>query len=327
MNQPEQAVDAFISHSSRDKHTFVRPLVECLVENGARVWYDEYSMAVGDSLSVSIDHGLRSARFGVVVISPAFIQTAEASGWTHYEMRGIVANSIGFKHRRILPIWLDVDWQEVRSWSPPLADILAVDASRRDVEEVALNLMRVLAPDRAGGLMRYRALQDAQRGGHAETVNAKSFVPSPPRERRVPGHVALRAALVTRILAGTGLASAADFDAFLENLSRDVHHEEELRTWEAIASSFVATRQAHALNDSKLRNLYSFLLMATMGKADEAAVEALGPEIAAYAWQELQALMPFVRHQVVIGEGGLRGILAPATHPEVGDGDPELGGR
>jgi hypothetical protein len=96
--------DVFVSHSSRDKQQFVRPLVECLVDQGVRVWYDEYALIAGDSLSASIDRGLSSARSGLVIISPAFIKTALESGWTHYELRGIVANSIGAEGRRILPI-------------------------------------------------------------------------------------------------------------------------------------------------------------------------------------------------------------------------------
>jgi hypothetical protein len=74
------------------------------------------------------------------VISPAFIETAVASGWTHYELRGLVSNSIGPHGRRIVPVWLDVTREEVLAWSPPIADLIAIDASGKGIEEIALEI-------------------------------------------------------------------------------------------------------------------------------------------------------------------------------------------
>jgi hypothetical protein len=122
-------------------------------------------MVAGESLSAAIDRGLASARSGVVVISPAFIETTLESGWTHYELRGIVSSSIGAHGKRILPIWLDVTPDEVRAWSPPLSDLFAIDASGKPIEQVALDVMRVIVPDRAGGLARMRTLLNLRRQG------------------------------------------------------------------------------------------------------------------------------------------------------------------
>jgi hypothetical protein len=43
--------DAFISHASEDKDGFVRPLAKELSRRGFRVWYDEFSLKVGDKLT------------------------------------------------------------------------------------------------------------------------------------------------------------------------------------------------------------------------------------------------------------------------------------
>jgi hypothetical protein len=40
---------AFISHDSRDKDGFARPLADRLAAQLVPVWYDEYSMRVGDN--------------------------------------------------------------------------------------------------------------------------------------------------------------------------------------------------------------------------------------------------------------------------------------
>ena len=52
---PEPEYDLFISHASEDKDDFVRPLAETLQGLGLKVWYDEFSMKVGDSLRRKID--------------------------------------------------------------------------------------------------------------------------------------------------------------------------------------------------------------------------------------------------------------------------------
>ena len=73
--------DAFVSHASEDKDEFVKPLVEALQDAGYKVWYDEFTLKVGDSLRRSIDNGLTNSRYGIVVFSNAFF----AKNWTQYE--------------------------------------------------------------------------------------------------------------------------------------------------------------------------------------------------------------------------------------------------
>ena len=43
--------DLFISHASEDKDELVRPLAIELQKEGFSVWYDEFELTIGDSLS------------------------------------------------------------------------------------------------------------------------------------------------------------------------------------------------------------------------------------------------------------------------------------
>ena len=70
----QEYYDFFISHASEDKEGFVRQLEEVLQSKGASVWYDEFTLKVGDSLRREIDRGLVNSRFGVVVLSEAFFK-------------------------------------------------------------------------------------------------------------------------------------------------------------------------------------------------------------------------------------------------------------
>jgi hypothetical protein len=49
--------EVFISHASEDKDAVVRPFAEALEARGLKVWYDEFTLRVGDSLRQSIDRG------------------------------------------------------------------------------------------------------------------------------------------------------------------------------------------------------------------------------------------------------------------------------
>lgn len=134
--------DVFVSHASEDKDTFVRPLSIALANLGVSVWYDEFSLRVGDSLSRSIDKGLADSRFGLVIVSQAFV----AKPWTEYELRGLVAREIG-EDRIILPIWHGVGRREVIEFSPPLADKIALDTQDLTAQDMAIRLLREIRPD------------------------------------------------------------------------------------------------------------------------------------------------------------------------------------
>ncbi|MBT9471828.1 MAG: toll/interleukin-1 receptor domain-containing protein [Pseudomonadota bacterium] len=134
--------DVFICHASEDKDGLVRPLAEALRDANLDVWYDEFSLQVGDSLSEAIDRGLGESRFGIVVISQAFFQKR----WTKRELRGFVAREMDVDDKIILPVWHDVSYGEVVNFSPPLADIRAAMSSQ-GVEALARELVRKIRPE------------------------------------------------------------------------------------------------------------------------------------------------------------------------------------
>jgi len=117
--------DVFISHASEDKEAFVRDLANKLSSAGLKVWYDEFTLTLGDSLRRSIDHGLSNSRFGIVVLSKSFF----SKEWPQRELDGLVAMEIS-SGKIILPIWHNVTKEDVTAFSPILADKLAVSSER-----------------------------------------------------------------------------------------------------------------------------------------------------------------------------------------------------
>ena len=131
--------DVFISHASEDKDEFVKPLVIALQNAGYKVWYDDFTLTVGDSLRRSIDNGLKNSRYGIVVVSNAFF----AKNWTQYELDGLVTREMEGR-KVILPIWHMVSKNQVQDFSLTLADKKAINSSLSTIDEIVVQLAEVL---------------------------------------------------------------------------------------------------------------------------------------------------------------------------------------
>ena len=130
--------DVFICHASEDKESFVRVLAEKLCSKDLRVWYDEITLSLGDSLRRSIDHGLAKSRYGVVVLSTKFFEKE----WPQKELDALVSKEAGLD-KVILPIWHGVTEKQVRSFSPILAGRLAVSTDE-GIDHVVDEILRVV---------------------------------------------------------------------------------------------------------------------------------------------------------------------------------------
>ncbi|MDD4052582.1 MAG: toll/interleukin-1 receptor domain-containing protein, partial [candidate division Zixibacteria bacterium] len=131
----DETWDFFICHASEDKKDVVEPLAIKLTDLGCRVWYDHWTLNIGDSLSRKIDEGLAKSKFGVVVLSPHFFQRE----WPQRELSGLVQKEIKGE-KVILPVWHNVTPDFVRSQSPTLADKLAGSTSE-GIEALAQEIL------------------------------------------------------------------------------------------------------------------------------------------------------------------------------------------
>jgi hypothetical protein len=114
---------AFISHDSRDKDLIARPIAVGLAKLVCPVWFDEFSLKVGDRLRESIERGMKEARKCVLVITPHFLSNP---GWTQAEFDGIFTRELIEQQDVILPVWHNVTSAQVYEYSPGLANRKAV---------------------------------------------------------------------------------------------------------------------------------------------------------------------------------------------------------
>jgi len=136
--------DVFICHASEDK-SFVEPLAQALIDRGLKVWYAPIKLTMGDSLRQEIDCGLATSRYGVVVLSEAFFK----KNWPQSELNALAGRQNAEGRKVILPIWHEIEADEVRKYSPLLADLLAA-RSRDRLDSVVGQILTVCSePDEA----------------------------------------------------------------------------------------------------------------------------------------------------------------------------------
>ena len=130
--------DVFIAHASEDKD-FVTPLALSLKRRGLQVWYDDFVLKVGDSLRREIDKGLAQSRYGVVILSHNFFN----KHWPQKELDGLAAKE-RLSKKVIIPVWHNIDREEVENYSPTLADIKAAK-SNTGVENVVNEIIDAIS--------------------------------------------------------------------------------------------------------------------------------------------------------------------------------------
>lgn len=122
---------AFISHDSRDKEDIAQPIANKLMQMQCPIWYDEYSLTVGDSLRDSIGKGLKESDFCIVLLAPNFLGKG---GWPKREYDSAFTREIIEDRNVILPVWCNVGRDEVYEYSPILADRVGLNWSEGEDE-------------------------------------------------------------------------------------------------------------------------------------------------------------------------------------------------
>jgi hypothetical protein len=144
---------AFISHDSRDKEQIARVLSNGLNTRLCTVWYDEYSLKIGDSLRESIEKGIKEAKKCVLILTKNYLTNP---GWGKKEFSSIFTREMIMNERIILPIWYGVTKEEIYEYSPSLVDTFALQwpsssgksevEYKREIEELISKVHTAITP-------------------------------------------------------------------------------------------------------------------------------------------------------------------------------------
>jgi TIR domain len=101
MSNPAPGV--FLAHATDDNDRFARGLAYALNDRGLHVWFDEWELAIGDSIVDRIfEEGVPNADAMVVVVSEASVK----SRWVHEEMNAGFVRKIEGRFK-LLPVIID----------------------------------------------------------------------------------------------------------------------------------------------------------------------------------------------------------------------------
>jgi TIR domain len=124
---------AFVSYAGEDRE-IAEAIARDLTQLGVPTFYDRDSLEPGDSIVDRIHSALAQADFGVLIVSPEFLQ----KDWPQQETRQLVRDYIEGR-TRLLPVWHNVTPEQVREHQPALSDIWAV-STENGLREVVRKL-------------------------------------------------------------------------------------------------------------------------------------------------------------------------------------------
>ena len=274
----DKKYDLFISHASEDKDVIVRPLATILERLSVRVWYDEFSLQLGDSLTASIDKGLQESRYGLVVLSKAFL----SKKWPEYEYRSLMTREIDGE-RVILPLWYDVTQDDIKNFSLYLADIKALPISRANFGKIVSAILKVVRPD----IYQERRMQGVLRKAVAEGTHQMAKMSEIKRATTKQSKLTKQQLIRSKaVYYGIGRHLKSNFDDYVDQYELDVVPERELQSWEIMNACYLEMLERHADATVRDREDYFKVLVALSVGWSEIA----GVQLSDEAIEELEAL-------------------------------------
>jgi hypothetical protein len=241
----EKEWDVFISHSNEDNGSFVRELVEKLTLLKVKVWYDEFSLEIGDSLIQSIDYGLSKSKFGIVVISESFLNKK----WTDYEYRSLITREEKGE-KTILPIWHNVTKEKVQDYSLYLADKFALNTSADSVGKIALKICQIVRPEIIQDIKGYLMFKELVKNGKEKVGRRSELKIQTKPQSKLSKSLLIRA---KNIHLGIGRFLNFSFGESVFNYELDLRPEREIQTWEIMNATFLEFIEKYQINDDKVK--------------------------------------------------------------------------
>ena len=142
--------DVFVSHANANKQSFVDSLYDQLNRLRIRIWYDSTEIDWGDGLKEKIQEGLAKCRFGIVILSPEFIDRK----WTNQELTELLTRQNESHEKVVLPLLYNLTVDQMKEQYPILGNIKAREVrSGEDAKDVVIDFARILIRAlRDGGL-------------------------------------------------------------------------------------------------------------------------------------------------------------------------------
>ncbi len=126
--QDDREWDVFLSYARIDGAVIAGELREALEALNVRVFFDEVAIRPGQSQALQMDRGLRSARCGVALLTPAYLA---GRFWTERELGALLHKET------LIPVLHGVTFAQVAEYSGILPDLAGFETQRDAVGVIA----------------------------------------------------------------------------------------------------------------------------------------------------------------------------------------------
>lgn len=125
---PDREYDVFLSYARIDGNDIGARLREELEKLGVKVWFDMLSIVPGQSQALQMDKGLRRARAGIALLTPAYLT---GRFWTEREL-GVLLGK-----KTLIPVLHQVTFSDVAEYSSFLPDLAGFETERDSITVIA----------------------------------------------------------------------------------------------------------------------------------------------------------------------------------------------
>nr|WP_079782919.1 toll/interleukin-1 receptor domain-containing protein [Pseudomonas sp. LPH1] len=129
--------DSFLSYARIDGASIAGELRNCLEALGVAVWFDEVAIVPGKSQSLQMDAGLRKARTGIALLTPAYLT---GRFWTERELGALLSKST------LIPVLHGITFDDVKQYSGILPDLAGFTTANDSVADIAEKIAAAVLP-------------------------------------------------------------------------------------------------------------------------------------------------------------------------------------
>lgn len=130
--------DSFLSYARIDGADVASDLRSNLESLGVAVWFDEVAIVPGRSQSLQMDAGLRKARSGIALLTPAYLA---GRFWTERELGALLSKET------LIPVLHKVTFEDVKQYSGILPDLAGFTTAQDSIADIAKKIAAAVLID------------------------------------------------------------------------------------------------------------------------------------------------------------------------------------
>jgi hypothetical protein len=147
---------AFILHYYKDRENMALPLAKALEAEGLPVFRDDFMLEPGDDLEDRIRSGITKHKFGIAIISRAFVRI----GWQAAGIRCLY-DELASEYKDIYPVWHNITKNDLANFLPAMERFIPEKPGAGGIPAIVREIVKLLWPNPP-------ADSDAAKNGNAD---------------------------------------------------------------------------------------------------------------------------------------------------------------